>query len=162
MLTAIVLTSPISLARASYNVTRSKGHLKSIYTPTWAFHLFIYALICTTAASEDSSSSSSYYNDEDDDMLLYPEEETSPACVLTVSLIFGFFIILFCTVLGYFSFMEDALMRQYMRKGEIIKGDVMKAEFARGGGQVGACSNQTSYRRVCCICRISSRAIHKL
>lgn len=120
------------LVRASYNATRRNGH--------WIFHLFIYALICSTAASEDSPLSSYYY--DDDELPIYPEEESSPACVLTFSLIFGFFIILFCTVLGYFSFMEDALMRQYIKKGEVIKGDVMKAEFARGGGQVGACSNK--------------------
>lgn len=110
-----------------------------IHTPVWVIPVVIFAFLCATAAAEDSSSSS--YREDDDNGMIYPEE-SSPACVVVFSLLFGFFIILFCAVLGYFSFMEDSLMRRYIKEGELIKGDVMKADFARGGGQVGACSNK--------------------
>jgi hypothetical protein len=58
---------------------------------------------------------------------------------------FGFFITLFGAMIAYFSVMEDLLMRSYINKGELIRGDVMSIEFAHGGGRVGACSNDQQF-----------------
>lgn len=95
--------------------------------------LFILSSLCTTVCSEEEVYS------EIEDVL---SEESSPACVFAFSLIFSFFIMLFGAVVAYFSFMEDSLMRTYIKEGELMTGDVMSFEFARGGGQVGACSNK--------------------
>lgn len=105
------------------------------------FQLLIFNLLFITVAPDDEESFYDEVYDEVED-IFFPEE-SSPATVLAFSLMFGFFIILFGTVIAYFSFMEDSLMRTYIKDGDLIKGDVMSAEFSRGGGQVGApCSNK--------------------
>lgn len=107
--------------------------------------LFFFACLCAIVASEDELA----YDDDVDEVINFPEE-SSPACVLTFSLVFAFFIALFGAVVCYLSFMEDALMHHYIKEGELIKGDVMSAEFARGGGQVGGCSNQRTIAEYIC------------
>jgi len=110
----------------------------TIHSLQHLFQSIIFAIICATVASEDDAST--YDDDAEADVIIM--EQSSPACVAAFSLMFGFFITLFCAVIGYFAFVEDSLMRTYIKEGDLIKGDVMSAEFARGGGQVGACSNK--------------------
>ena len=100
--------------------------------------LLTFAILCTSVASEDYASAN---DDDTEDAIVFPEE-SSPACIIFFSLMFGFFIILFGAVIGYFSYMEDSLMRTYIKEGDLVEGDVVSAEFARGGGQVGGCSNK--------------------
>lgn len=52
--------------------------------------------------------------------------------VLIFSLLFGFFISLFGAFVGYFALLEDALMRQYRDKGELVKAEVVSVLLARG------------------------------
>ena len=54
--------------------------------------------------------------------------------VLIFSLLFGLFLTFFRAFLGYFSFMEDNLMRRYLREGETIVARVVTSDFVRGGG----------------------------
>jgi hypothetical protein len=54
--------------------------------------------------------------------------------VLVFSLLFGLFLTFFGSFLGYFSFMEDNLMRRYLREGESLVARVVTSEFVRGGG----------------------------
>ena len=57
--------------------------------------------------------------------------------VLVFSLLFGFFITLFGTAVGYFSYLEDSLLRRYRDEGETITARVVSVEFARAGGRQG-------------------------
>jgi hypothetical protein len=62
--------------------------------------------------------------------------------VLVFSLFFGFFITLFGAFIGYFSVLEDSLMRRYKRDGTSVFAKVVSSEFARGGGQVSLFTKQ--------------------
>ena len=62
--------------------------------------------------------------------------------VLLFSLLFGFFITLFGAFVGYFSVLEDSLMRRYKREGVIVCANVVSSEFARGGGKVAIFTKQ--------------------
>eukprot|EP00545_Synedropsis_sp_CCMP1620_P008336 CAMPEP_0119028804 /NCGR_PEP_ID=MMETSP1176-20130426/39558_1 /TAXON_ID=265551 /ORGANISM="Synedropsis recta cf, Strain CCMP1620" /LENGTH=220 /DNA_ID=CAMNT_0006985027 /DNA_START=141 /DNA_END=799 /DNA_ORIENTATION=+ len=62
--------------------------------------------------------------------------------VLVFSLLFGLFITLFGAFIGYFSVLEDSLMRRYKREATSIFANVASSEFARGGGQVAIFTKQ--------------------
>ena len=116
------------------------SHFQTSYTSHLLrrlLQMLMLASLCTKVYSEEASD---YDDDDNEDFIV--TEESSPACVLLFSLMFGFFITMFCAVVGYFAYVEDSLMRTYIKDGELIQGNVMTAEFARGGGQVGPCSNQ--------------------
>jgi hypothetical protein len=79
---------------------------------------------------------------DDDISPAYKNEEEEWYMVLIFSLGFGFVITLFGAFVGYFSILEDNLMRKYRREGILIYADVVSSEFARGGGQVAIFTKQ--------------------
>lgn len=78
----------------------------------------------------------------DDDSFRKTEPNEEWYMVLVFSLFFGFSITLFGSFVGYFSVLEDILMRRYKKEGISIFADVMSSEFARGGGKVAIFTKQ--------------------
>lgn len=97
--------------------------------------IFCFACCCTVATSNEVES-----EDISDDTTYSENSDTEWYMIVFFSFMFSFFIILFGVMIAYFSVMEDLLMRRYIEKGEVIRGDVMSVEYARGGGRVGVCS----------------------
>lgn len=81
---------------------------------------------------------------EDDDYYSFRKKAPGDEwyMVLLFSLLFGFIITLFGAVVGYFSVLEDSLMRRYKAEGTTIFADVTSSEFARGGGKVAIFTKQ--------------------
>lgn len=82
--------------------------------------------------------------DDDDDVVQFFQESESNNewyMMLIFSLLFGYFIILFGSVVGYFSFMEDELLRQYRQEADIVQADVVAVQFTRRGLQTVPCGS---------------------
>ena len=75
-------------------------------------------------------------NDASDDDIVSKKEydDDSWFMLLLMSLLFGFFITLFGAWVGYFSTLEDKLMRRYWMEGETVVARVISSDFARCGG----------------------------
>mmetsp|Transcript_30305 Transcript_30305/g.34551 ORF Transcript_30305/g.34551 Transcript_30305/m.34551 type:complete len:337 (-) Transcript_30305:628-1638(-) len=73
-------------------------------------------------------------SDEDNSSLAAEANQQEWYIVFAFSLFFGFFISLFGAFIGYFSVLEDALIRKYREEGILIYGNVVSTEYARGGG----------------------------
>ena len=129
------LTATYSWLQESLAVSVSHGN-SFIYALQNFLPILCFACHWTVATSNKDES-----EDISDDVIIYSQNsDTEWYMVVIFSFMFGFFIILFGVVTAYFSVMEDLLMRRYIEKGEIIRGDVMSVEYARGGGRVGVCS----------------------
>jgi hypothetical protein len=58
--------------------------------------------------------------------------------VVVMSLLFAFCISLFGSVLGYISFVDDAIMKRYQDEAFVVEADIHSTEFARGAGHNGS------------------------
>ena len=54
--------------------------------------------------------------------------------IISFSAFLAFCILSVIATLGYFSILEDNLMKRYLEEGEVVEAAVVSAEFARGGG----------------------------
>lgn len=117
---------------------------------SYSFLLTITLMLCIPSLSiaEDESQAEEEASVEDvfDDDTYYTHnndvDNEEWYMVLVFSLFFGFFITLFGAFIGYFSALEDSLMRRYKREGTVIFANVASTEFARGGGQVAIFTKQ--------------------
>ena len=70
-----------------------------------------------------------HHNSNDDDAMDAAENAEEWYMVLVFSLLFGFFITLFGTLVGYFALMEDRLFRRYRDEGETIRASVVSVQY---------------------------------
>jgi hypothetical protein len=106
-------------------------------------YLPIAILACrfpTTAAEEDIVEEGVVV-ESDETAIMQDYDDDSWFVLLLMSLLFGFVITLFGAWVGYFSTLEDKLMRRYWTEGETIVARVISSDFTRGGGSntVNAC-----------------------
>jgi hypothetical protein len=96
-------------------------------------HIVIFLVQFSAGAAEEDVGET---NDASDDDIVSKKEyeDDSWFMLLLMSLLFGFFITLFGAWVGYFSTLEDKLMRRYWMEGETIVARVISSDFARGGG----------------------------
>lgn len=128
------LTATYSWPLESLTVFVSHGN-----SLTYSLRNFL-PIVCFACRFPVATSDEDKAEDTLDDVIFSDKTDTEWYMVVFFSFMFGFFIILFGVMIAYFSVMEDLLMRRYIEKGELIRGDVMSVEFARGGGRVGVCS----------------------
>eukprot|EP00957_Ditylum_brightwellii_P076940 5848010-Ditylum_brightwellii.AAC.1 len=122
-------------ARASFIL--SKQSLVNLH----GFLMTIMYFLCrleTVLAEEEGNMENQGDDEFDDNMDLSEndhdeviEDEYEWYAILLFSLIFGYMITLFGVVVGYVSFKEDRLLRQYRDDGLVIKADVLSADLIR-------------------------------
>lgn len=92
--------------------------------------MLLLSLCHAVSAEDDDIATTANIMDNDG------QEEEWQTIFLLSSIIFGFFMTLFCAFVGYFSHLEDALMRSYLKEGQTVEGMVKFLEFARNNEYV--------------------------
>lgn len=108
--------------------TTSRAILLSAYLHT----VVILCLFSAVSAEEDMEDTIDVL--DDDGVINKEYDDDSWFMVLLMCLLFGFLITLFGAWIGYFSALEDKLMRRYLIEGETIVARVISSDFARVGG----------------------------
>jgi hypothetical protein len=101
------------------------------------FLIVVGSLLIDNVAAEESTNEARM-DDGKNTVVEEEEEEEAWYMILVLSLLFGFFISAFGCVLGYFSLLEDKLMRHYQLEGKTIMAEIVSSTLVRSGDHVAA------------------------